>query len=62
MSKFWFIVDIVCTFIILMLMLWNVVMGISNHDAYYLTLGIIDYIFLKINVKNINVKNIRELY
>lgn len=62
MSKFWFIVDIVCTFIILMLMLWNVVMGISNHDTYYLTLGIIDYIFLKINVKNINVKNIRELY
>ena len=37
----------------LILMLYNFIMGVDNHDAYYLTLGIIDYIALKLNVKNI---------
>lgn len=53
MSKFWFIFDTAWTFIMLILIFYNLIMGINNHDAYYLTLGIIDYIALKLNVKNI---------
>ena len=51
MSKFWFIFDTVWTFIMLILMFYNLIMGINNHDTYYLILGIIDYIALELNVK-----------
>lgn len=53
MSKFWFIFDTVWTFIMLILMFYNLIMGINNHDTYYLILGIIDYIALELNVKKI---------
>jgi hypothetical protein len=28
-------------------------MGMNNHDTYYLVLGIIDYMVLKLSAKNI---------
>lgn len=46
MKKFDFIVDFVWTILTFILICYNIFMGINNHDAYYLTLGILFYLYL----------------
>lgn len=47
------IIDISIAFFMIMCIIYNMFMGMNNHDAYYLVLGIIDYTILKYSVKNI---------
>ena len=53
MSKIGVITDIVIAFLMIICIIYNIFMGINNHDTYYLVVGIIDYIALQLSVKNI---------
>lgn len=48
------IIYIIIGFFMIICMIYNMIMGISNHDTYYLILGIIDYIVLKNIEKDID--------
>ena len=51
MYKLCLIIDIIVTFLIFICMIYNFFIGIENHDTYYLILGIIDYIILKLSIE-----------
>ena len=53
MYKFCVIIDVAIVFAMIICMVYNMYMGMNNHDTYYLVLGIIDYMVLKLSVKNI---------
>jgi hypothetical protein len=53
MHKVSVIIDVVIAFFMIICIIYNMIMGIRNHDAYYLILGILDYIFLTLSIKNI---------
>ena len=53
MYKFCAIIDFAMAFAMIICMIYNIFMGMYNHDTYYLILGIIDYIAFQFNIKNI---------
>ena len=53
MKKLNFIVEVAWAFFIIVSMIYDAFMGISNHDAYYMAWVILDFIILHISVKNI---------
>lgn len=53
MYKVGVIIDFAVAFAMIICIIYDVFMGINNHDSYYLILGIIDYIVLKSSIKNI---------
>lgn len=48
MYKLCLIIDNILILIFFICMIYNFFVGIHNHDVYYLILGIIDYIILKL--------------
>ena len=53
MYKIGVIIDFAIAFAMIIYMIYNIYIGINNHDSYYLILGIIDYIALQFSIKNI---------
>lgn len=53
MSNFKFIVEVVWAFLIIVCMIYDTFMGISNHDTYYIAWVILDFILLHMSVKNL---------
>lgn len=53
MSKFSFIIEITWAFFIIVSIIHDTFMGISNHDVYYLVWVILELIMLHFSVKNI---------
>ena len=51
MKKLNFIVEVVWAFFIIASMIYDAIMGISNHDAYYIAWVILDYIILHMSIK-----------
>ena len=64
MKKFGLIVDIVFALLIGICMFYNFILGINNHDAFSLILGLIDCEILKFTIKNIeeDVDNINNIW
>ena len=56
-EKFWenaeLVADIIFSLIFFVLFVYNLFIGVGTHDVYYLVVSIIDYGFLKVNVKGI---------
>lgn len=53
MSKFKFIIEVAWIFFIIVSMIYDTFMGVSNHDTYYLIWVVLDLIMLHISVKDI---------
>ena len=53
MYKFCVMIDVAITFAMIICMVYNMYMGMNNHDVYYLVLGIIDYMVARFSEKNI---------
>ncbi len=53
MYKIFVFIDCAIVFSMIICMVYNMYMGMNNHDTYYLVLGIIDYMVLKLSAKNI---------
>lgn len=53
MKKVLLIIDIIIAIMMMICIVYNVLKGISNHDVYYLILGLFDYIILFFSMKNI---------
>lgn len=53
MYKFFLIINIIFSIIFFISMIYNFVIGINNHDTYYLLLAIVDCIFLQLNIKDV---------
>lgn len=53
MKKLNFIIEVVWAFFIMVSMIYDAFMGVSNHDAYYITWVILELIMLHFSLKNI---------
>lgn len=64
MKKFGLVVDIVFSLFLVVIMCYNFVLGINNHDSYYLILGLMDCYILKFTIKNIeeDIDNINNMW
>lgn len=63
MKKFGLVVDILFSLIVGICMFFDFIVGVHNHDAYYLIIGFIDWEILKFTLKNIkeDVDNINNM-
>jgi hypothetical protein len=52
MSKFKFIIEVAWTFLIIVCMIYDTCMGVSNHDTYYIAWVILDFIILHVSLKD----------
>lgn len=53
MKKLNFIIDVVSAFLLIVYVIYDMYMGINNHDAYYIGWVIFDFILLYLSVQNI---------
>ena len=53
MSKFGFVIKILWVLLLLVCMVYEAMLGISNHDAYYIAWVILDFMMLHLSIKEI---------
>ena len=53
MKKFSFIIEVIWTFFIIISMIYDTFMGVSNQNAYYMAWVILELIMLHFSLKNI---------
>ena len=53
MKKFLVIIDIVFSLVFLVGMVYDFMLGVDNHDVYYLVLTMIDYKILQLSIENL---------